>query len=107
MPAGLFHHPVARIHQNQRQVCRGSPGNHVPGILNMTRRISDDKLPLRRSKVAVGHVNGNTLLPFGLRSEEHTSELQSLMRISYAVFCLKTKNIDKTNKLQSIPHHSH
>src|SRR3546814_9259085 len=29
------------------------------------------------------------------RSEEHTSELQSLMRISYAVFCLKTK---KTNK---------
>src|SRR3546814_3434727 len=33
----------------------------------------------------------------GLRSEEHTSELQSLMRISYAVFCLKKKNkiIDK------------
>src|SRR3546814_7920131 len=30
------------------------------------------------------------------RSEEHTSELQSLMRISYAVFCLKNKN--KTNK---------
>src|SRR3546814_6500393 len=28
---------------------------------------------------------------FGLRSEEHTSELQSLMRISYAVFCLKKK----------------
>src|SRR3546814_1919425 len=32
----------------------------------------------------------------GLRSEEHTSELQSLMRISYAVFCLKTKNKYKT-----------
>src|SRR3546814_2101435 len=29
---------------------------------------------------------------FWLRSEEHTSELQSLMRISYAVFCLKKKN---------------
>src|SRR3546814_6750217 len=28
----------------------------------------------------------------GLRSEEHTSELQSLMRISYAVFCLKKKH---------------
>src|SRR3546814_9657919 len=28
----------------------------------------------------------------GTRSEEHTSELQSLMRISYAVFCLKKKN---------------
>src|SRR3546814_8511707 len=31
------------------------------------------------------------LLVFDERSEEHTSELQSLMRISYAVFCLKTK----------------
>src|SRR3546814_10825011 len=29
--------------------------------------------------------------PVGVRSEEHTSELQSLMRISYAVFCLKKK----------------
>src|SRR3546814_2871914 len=31
------------------------------------------------------------------RSEEHTSELQSLMRISYAVFCLKKKTINDTN----------
>src|SRR3546814_9636729 len=31
------------------------------------------------------------------RSEEHTSELQSLMRISYAVFCLKKKNINNTS----------
>src|SRR3546814_2575776 len=34
----------------------------------------------------------------GFRSEEHTSELQSLMRISYAVFCLKKKK----NKLSTI-----
>src|SRR3546814_9942780 len=32
------------------------------------------------------------------RSEEHTSELQSLMRISYAVFCLKKKNTNNTQK---------
>src|SRR3546814_5166591 len=32
------------------------------------------------------------------RSEEHTSELQSLMRISYAVFCLKKKNKKKNDK---------
>src|SRR3546814_7653704 len=32
------------------------------------------------------------------RSEEHTSELQSLMRISYAVFCLKKKNIKPNNE---------
>src|SRR3546814_5027852 len=33
-----------------------------------------------------------------LRSEEHTSELQSLMRISYAVFCLKKKNNNQNTK---------
>src|SRR3546814_3979449 len=33
------------------------------------------------------------------RSEEHTSELQSLMRISYAVFCLKKKKIKTSNPL--------
>src|SRR3546814_7867075 len=32
------------------------------------------------------------------RSEEHTSELQSLMRISYAVFCLKKKKMTKSDK---------
>src|SRR3546814_8152124 len=34
---------------------------------------------------------------FHERSEEHTSELQSLMRISYAVFCLKKKNTNNNN----------
>src|SRR3546814_8684762 len=37
-----------------------------------------------------------------MRSEEHTSELQSLMRISYAVFCLKKKK-----KQKQIPKHTH
>src|SRR3546814_1478764 len=36
------------------------------------------------------------------RSEEHTSELQSLMRISYAVFCLKKKKIKKTKKFTTV-----
>src|SRR3546814_8212197 len=39
-------------------------------------------------KVVLGHQPTNDP---GFRSEEHTSELQSLMRISYAVFCLKKK----------------
>src|SRR3546814_8984035 len=38
---------------------------------------------------AIAHWGGSV----GNRSEEHTSELKSLMRISYAVFCLKDKNI--------------
>src|SRR3546814_2599009 len=38
------------------------------------------------------------------RSEEHTSELQSLMRISYAVFCLKKKNANKEYKRYTLTH---
>src|SRR3546814_3740029 len=38
------------------------------------------------------------LLARAMRSEEHTSELQSLMRSSYAVFCLKKKNKNKKTK---------
>src|SRR3546814_8996882 len=46
----------------------------------------------------VDTLGGLTFLLAGrvpVRSEEHTSELQSLMRISYAVFCLKKKTTDK------------
>src|SRR3546814_3635022 len=44
----------------------------------------------------------------GHRSEEHTSELQSLMRISYAVFCLKKKKyIHKQPHLRSTAQHPH
>src|SRR3546814_5668562 len=39
----------------------------------------------------VRRIRHNSSSPENLRSEEHTSELQSLMRISYAVFCLKKK----------------
>src|SRR3546814_1613065 len=43
------------------------------------------------------HIDGfETWLSAQGRSEEHTSELQSLMRISYAVFCLKKKKTTKT-----------
>src|SRR3546814_4911178 len=48
-------------------------------------------------EVSVPKCNPSTESRFGERSEEHTSELQSLMRISYAVFCLKKKKIMKDN----------
>src|SRR3546814_6006293 len=49
-------------------------------------------LSWRRSGVPKGNFR-LFAAPASERSEEHTSELQSLMRISYAVFCLKKKNI--------------
>src|SRR3546814_1461659 len=49
---------------------------------------------VRRMSRSIGSRTAVPAMLFHLvRSEEHTSELQSLMRISYAVFCLKKKNI--------------
>src|SRR3546814_4651001 len=51
--------------------------------------------------------DGNELFRAGVRdrrSEEHTSELQSLMRISYAVFCLKKKNNINYEQFNSLLH---
>src|SRR3546814_6363783 len=63
--------------------------------------------PLRRAAAARGeppqaglapaHRHAEGIFRPDPRSEEHTSELQSLMRISYAVFCLKKKNTNKNN----------
>src|SRR3546814_1749764 len=55
----------------------------------------------RRDQEARGRTPGLSVRSDGgLRSEEHTSELQSLMRISYAVFCLKKKkNITMKTRL--------
>src|SRR3546814_9100643 len=57
---------------------------------------------LRPRSVAGWRFGGGSEWPSALqsRSEEHTSELQSLMRISYAVFCLK-----KTNNTNTKSHH--
>src|SRR3546814_1844864 len=48
--------------------------------------------PAPHGGARAGHSAAAALPRRGRRSEEHTSELQSLMRISYAVFCLKKKN---------------
>src|SRR3546814_9128729 len=56
---------------------------------------------------ALEHIHtGEIILTYGAstaRSEEHTSELQSLMRISYAVFCLKKKTNSKTHNYHKKP----
>src|SRR3546814_7847432 len=53
-------------------------------------------------KATVAGVRTAALQP--LRSEEHTSELQSLMRISYAVFCLNKKKHNRNNRLDKYTH---
>src|SRR3546814_5818209 len=59
-------------------------------------KIKDSKIKVQASimdeQVRVQSKNIDDLQKVMARSEEHTSELQSLMRISYAVFCLKKKN---------------
>src|SRR3546814_5262571 len=50
-----------------------------------------------RTDHATAFVGAAQVPPAATRSEEHTSELQSLMRISYSVFCLKKKKINDSN----------
>src|SRR3546814_3947172 len=60
------------------------------------------------AQALIDHLKGHypqlaaNLCPQGYRSEEHTSELQSLMRISYAVFCLKKKKHKNTKPENNI-----
>src|SRR3546814_8527928 len=63
------------------------------------------KVPIATAQVAAKCRPLHTLLMPNSRSEEHTSELQSLMRISYAVFCLKTKqDTDAKNRIHNTSH---
>src|SRR3546814_4143925 len=73
----------------------------VEPIVHRLPQLASFALSLELAMVAVGVYGADALqslrfatarLLVAVRSEEHTSELQSLMRISYAVFCLKKKN---------------
>src|SRR3546814_9877772 len=63
---------------------------HIGGGMNLWQRGSRFTFQKRVPSDLVPVMKGD-------RSEEHTSELQSLMRISYAVFCLKKKNTNTTS----------
>src|SRR3546814_5229403 len=54
--------------------------------------VSGGSSSIRLDGRALKQLDGHQDITVAMRSEEHTSELQSLMRISYAVFCLKKKN---------------
>src|SRR3546814_8693265 len=99
----LVDRPAARSERETRRygvrVCRRGRGGFGGGPDRQGARNDGDRVGGRRGKMRMGprprrrrgdRLQGGT----GARSEEHTSELQSLMRISYAVFCLKKK----TNK---------
>src|SRR3546814_6679000 len=58
-------------------------------------------LAVRRERIERGRGIETDVRKLQLRSEEHTSELQSLMRNSYAVFCLKQKKNTTLNQQQS------
>src|SRR3546814_7299102 len=62
-------------------------------------RISSDRRIVRHASRSVGSKVPSAC---AMRSEEHTSELQSLMRISYAVFCLKKKKNKENNNRQKL-----
>src|SRR3546814_3018310 len=80
--------------------CRGARQN-AQSVPNVHHMLFPDSLANPISISLLKTCGNSRTRPFGgARSEEHTSELQSLMRISFAVFCLKKK----TNMLTSHYH---
>src|SRR3546814_8523447 len=76
---------------------------HHRGRTPMGRRLSRSAAEGFPVAASCRGVSANRLhgpASWGARSEEHTSDLQSLMRISYAVFCLKKKTLNMTNRWQ-------
>src|SRR3546814_4548017 len=79
-------------------------GVHPEDFLLDVHNIALDRLTVdTRLRAGLERLPGRKLV----RSEEHTSELQSLMRISYAVFCLKKKKTKPHKKLGQNTHHDH
>src|SRR3546814_16684172 len=71
---------------------RSRTGDHVLHIVGVAGAVDVRIVTVRRLVLDMARRNRDAArLLFRRRSEEHTSELQSLMRISYAVFCLKKK----------------
>src|SRR3546814_1360331 len=88
--------------QSRRRAARVDAVRRIPPGRRPTRTQRARSTRRRRAGGAAGDAAryrvGDDRLPLPRRSEEHTSELQSLMRISYAVFCLKKKiNTDADN----------
>src|SRR3546814_4996248 len=89
---------------SDRSAARGPLGRSAGGIHRGRRRLGDQRP--RGALEPAARVRPRSRRS-GQRSEEHTSELQSLMRISYAVFCLKKKNTQKTSReMKTITHQS-
>ena len=62
---GLLEDAVAGIDEHDGEVRGRSPGDHIAGVLNVSRGIRDDELALGCGEVAIGHVDGDALLALG------------------------------------------
>src|SRR3546814_2423611 len=85
---------------NARLDCKVGPADRTRLCVDCPPRRPCFRQPCRECMAPTLGLDRLCGLASGSRSEEHTSELQSLMRISYAVFCLKKKNKLKTKKKQ-------
>src|SRR3546814_10835453 len=87
--------------QRARQQRRSTRASHAFGRASrqVANPYADQPAAVVGDRPGITIVAGRAGLDCGARSEEHTSELQSLMRISYAVFCLKNKKLISTTHL--------
>src|SRR3546814_4425447 len=91
--------PYTTLFRSRRHYCNSA------GMLDRARQrlgLRSDVDDAERISQPLDKAPGHKHRTLDRRSEEHTSELQSLMRISYAVFCLKTKTSEHLPQLSAL-----
>src|SRR3546814_579029 len=109
-PQRLYDYATGAVGRGLKVIIAGAGGAaHLPGMAASMTRLQVLGVPVESkslkgmdSLLSIVQMPGG--IPVGtlaIRSEEHTSELQSLMRISYAVFCLKKKKIHNISRMNT------
>src|SRR3546814_963860 len=117
MPRGIGRAVFGQLVAPRRDAGDAMPGAALDAVLQRPLLAHGGGVQRQRARLGAGTKRGHAAIPctaitafmratarsgsLSRRSEEHTSELQSLMRISYAVFCLKKKKKTTPRKPES------
>ena len=85
MAARLRNHSRAGIHQDDGKVGSRTAGDHIAGVLFVSRSVGNDELTVIRTEIAVGHIDGDPLFAFGFQAVQQQSVVDMVAGIPHAL----------------------
>ena len=85
MAARLRNHSRAGIHQDDGKVGSRTAGDHIAGVLFVSRSVGNDELTVIRTEIAVGHIDGDPLFAFGFQPVQQQSVVDMVAGIPHAL----------------------